>query len=194
MRITTIDTTDQREAVSHAAAAAVMVRAIFPTAEVIELASETVQKEDTTKYEVFNIWGPADEHEQKWLWSNFEHKNLDKVSEAARDRLQQLLALAGETDPNVFGPDELAAGAWELVISKVLKVQLDDHVDQVVNLIESSGIADGDLWDLIHDAADETDADDVADKAEAGGVEAQAKFLVERLGYDRAVVTVQSRA
>lgn len=197
MRITTIDTTDQRTAVGYAAAACRIILASLPTATMVELASENCPQEGTTKYDLWNVWADkaAADIDQagadgQWLWSDVEdHAGRAALPGIDQAAVKMWLGKAGEIDPNVFEPGELAAGAWELLIPKVLQVEADDTVDQLVDLIEESDLTIEDLDELINSASTvehryEPDGDDDS--------EARVRYLVDRLGSQDAATSVEA--
>ena len=186
MRITTIETETQRTAVAAAAAAARIVVRRIPTAKLIELASE-VAEGVAEKYEPFTVWSSTSEDGGALLWSSINDQTPATLGGDEVTEITNLLRTAGETDPNVFGPDELVGGVWELHIQPVLQVDADDATDAVVDLLEAGDLQEEQVREVLVNVAAEHHAehDDVSaviDEAMAGGSETQARFLVNLLG------------
>lgn len=197
MRITTIDTSEQREAVGHAAEACRIILKIFPTATMVELASENCPQEGTTKYDLWNIWADkaAADHRQagadgQWLWCDVtDHPAHSTLTVSDQADIKMWLGKAGEIDPNVFEPGELAAGAWELNIPKVLEVEADDTAEYLVDAIEQSDLTDNDLDETI---AGVGGTDDYISGDHTNTTEGRVRFLIERIGVDAASNQVEA--
>ncbi len=135
MRITTITTDEQRIAVLHAAEAATLVADRLPGAHLIELAAQDCPEGIIRAYDLFQVWPAPVDSPQLWC----DHVPYDgwepagKLTDEDVDRIQWLLRAAGEADPNVFDPGELAATAWQLDIPKVLAVAEYDAVGRLLN-------------------------------------------------------------
>lgn len=186
MRITTIDTADQRDAVNAAAAAARIVVRCIPGAKLLELASEVAEGVDE-KYLPLAAWSDTTELGGTRLWSTLDDDTRDMLGGADYTEVTNWLRTAGQADPNVFGPGDLAVGVWELHLDAVLKLDADEDADAIVDYLEASDMPDDAIRQVLVDVAAEHHGahDDIAgliDEAMAGGSETQARFLVNLLG------------
>jgi len=201
MRIRTVQTPEQFAAVVHAAEAARIIVHRLPQASMLELAAEKVPGID--KYDLFNVW-PSGTGNQLWTDAGAADGPLtdDDV-----DRITSLLAAAGESDPNVFEPGELASGAWQLFLHDVLKTDLDLTVERLgIHAFIDVGLSEDKLAGLIRDTAANSgtgspdddvnpshpDARAVVAKATIdAGAYAQVAYLIEHLGEPTAWSAVE---
>lgn len=202
MRITAINTAEQRRAVTEAAAAARLILAKLDDADLVELAAN--DEPPVTKYQLLNIWSDGTDQPtsttRTLLWSDvadFPQANHAALTSDDAATLQKMLAVAGETDPNVFGPGELAGGVWELRLREVIALDGSDQVAKLVAEVDRLDLGEQDLYVLVHEAYAGQDAEgDDADveQVNAGGVQSQCAYLVDKFGYDQALLDVQSLA
>lgn len=200
MRITTIVTADQREAISQAGIACRLIAERFNGgAALAEIASENNLDYGFTQWQLLNVWGPGEDHgtaynTREHLWCNDAEQGpnhgltADDVA-----RIQTIIQHAGGLDPNIFGICDLADGVFDLDITKVLEMVGDDEKAKLVFLIEELGITEIDLDDLVETAACPPNGEpaEVPDEVTNGGIAEQAAFLIQRLGFDEAAAAVK---
>ena len=149
MRIATVTTSGERDAVLHAAEAAEIVLSRFPSAQVIQFAAEAIPGSDACG--VFAVRGAEATTEPLWL-------DIDDTADAfdgdTQARVRSLLAAAGAADTRVFEPGEVGSAMWRLRLHCVLDAdavlaarRLADHAD--IDL----GLAEDALDELVHEVA-----------------------------------------
>lgn len=199
MRLTTITTQDQRRAVLFAGQAARLIVDRIEEAALIELSA--VQEPDpvgpgqvitTAKYALFSVW-PAAEGEEP-LWADDPQRGpVHRLTDQDVREVERLLTLAGETDPNIFMPDELANGVWQLLLPAVLAADESEAATRIVHHIRLDvEMSDLDLDDLVNETGAEHGAcEDQVQKVIGGSVHDKALFLLRHLGEREAWSAVE---
>lgn len=127
----------QRAAVAAAAQAATIIRNRLADAALIELAREDSPLDGVVKYQLLNVWSAGESHgwlvpsTARWLWSAAtDHDGYHLLRTDEVRQVEAFLKTAGDTEPFLFEPGELASGAWELDINAVLSAHQDDAAAQ----------------------------------------------------------------
>lgn len=152
MRITRVSTGDERRAMLYASEAARILADRIPGAHTVELAARDEDPPSTVRaYDLLQVW-PLDEDGEQ-LWSDVVPRRGWKPAGALTtddiDKVQWLLRVAGETDPNIFGPAELAANAWQLFLPQVFDAEQKLALDRVVDHFQELGGYTVELAELV---------------------------------------------
>lgn len=198
MRITKIETAEQRDAVTRAATAAALIVERLDGAEIAEFSAIDNEASGLHSYRLLNVWGGGEDRGTDYctrphLWCNDGKAGPDHGLTADDVlRIETLVRGAGEMDPNVFAAGELAGGVWDLDLLALAKHDEDAATARLVKVIADRGIDEIDIDELVEEAAapPNGEAAEVPDEVSNGGPAEQARYLIQKLGQSEAFAAI----